>query len=113
MSTNAANEKQLGSLHSVLTQVFSKVLEQYIARMDALASGDSTLDSELVDHLVKAGWEPNPAFLATVSKFLKDNSIMYSDEEVGNLSSLEKRLADKAKQRGNVVSIKDLRSVNE
>lgn len=109
MAKGAANENQLGALHSTLTGLFSKVLERYelqYATLDAMQKDEVT--AEMVE-LLSAITEPSPAMLGAISKFLKDNEIMLDTAELDTLSAQERRLADMAKNRpGNIVSIRDV-----
>lgn len=116
MAKSAANEQTLGALHSKLATVFQKVLQRYADRMDAvtaIAEGAVDLESEVLQELLSTGSDPNPAMLSAISKFLKDNEIMYDSEELDALSSLERQLADKRAKRDNVVSLKNLKAVGE
>lgn len=109
MAKGAANEKALGGLHSKLAGVFIKVLERYETQMDAVdALKNGELEHEMLDELLSQDTMPNPAMLSAISKFLKDNEIMYDTEEVQQLSDLERRLADRRKKRENVVSLTSL-----
>tara|TARA_Y100000296_G_scaffold66371_1_gene78399 strand:+ start:31115 stop:31462 length:348 start_codon:yes stop_codon:yes gene_type:complete len=113
MAKGAANEKSLGGLHSKLAQVFIKVLERYENQMDVVSKLQSgELESDMMDELLSQDTMPNPAMLSAISKFLKDNEIMYDTEEVKSLSDLERRLADRRKQRENVVSLTSLPRVD-
>ena len=114
MSKNAAKEVTLGKLHDTLATILCKVLDRHNQILDALATLDpEDIQQEVLKELMEGGWEPNPALINAVSKFLKDNEIMYSVEELGELSALQKRLAEKRKSRGNVVSIDTLKVSNE
>ena len=113
MAKGAATENTLGKLHDKLALVFSKVLEKHIATMDAISDVDaSSVEDEVLMELLDKGWEPNPAMLSAISKFLKDNEIMYDTEQLEELSSLERRLADKRKNREKVVSLNNLRTAD-
>lgn len=113
MAKGAATENTLGKLHDKLALVFSKVLEKHLTAMDAMSEIDvSEVEDEVLMELLDKGWEPNPAMLSAISKFLKDNAIMYDTEQLEELSSLERRLADKRKNRENVVSLENLRIVD-
>lgn len=109
MAKGAATENALGGLHSKLAGVFIKVLERYETQMDAVqALKDGQIESDMLDELLSADTMPNPAMLSAISKFLKDNEIMYDTEEVQQLSDLERRLADKRKNRSNIVTLTNL-----
>lgn len=108
MAKGAANEKDLGALHSKLARVFTSVLDRYERRMDLSNIDTSNLEDELIEKLLEADLDPSPAMLGAVSKFLKDNEILLDSEEVNELSDMERRLANKRKNRSNVVSLDKL-----
>ena len=109
MAKGAATERKLGKLHEMLTELFIKQLERYSAQLDAVDKIDpNELESEVLAELLNNGFEPSPAMLSAVSKFLKDNEIMYDTEQLEELSSLERRLKDKREKRGNVISLGNL-----
>lgn len=112
MAKGAAAEKQLGGLHSALTRVFSQLLMKYEKQLIAIETlNPEQVSEDMLEVLMELG-EPNPAMLGAISKFLKDNSIMYDSEEVDKLSSQARRLKElKAKRGGNVVSLTDVPAV--
>lgn len=113
MAKGAANETQLGFLHAKITAVFQRVLDRYEARLDKLDTMDAdTLEEDLLAELFSEEALPSPAMLSAVSKFLKDNSINFDNEQVATLSDTERRLADRKAQRGKLVDLTNLR-VNE
>lgn len=116
MAKGAANEKQLGGLHSLLATVFEKTLQKYMKDLEAMDAIDIVSSEEQVEqleenflHAVLEIKEPNPAMLSAISKFLKDNDIGMDSEEIDKLSGTERRLQDKRKLRAerglNVVDI--------
>lgn len=105
--TGAAKKADLGVLHNTLTKVFTKVLQGYERQLDA----ELDVEADMIDELVDSGVTINPAMLTAISKFLKDNEVMFDSEEIDELSSLERRLQDKKKQRDNVVSLKNIQEV--
>lgn len=106
MSNGAATEARLGALHDTLARVFTNTLKRYELAHQALTElGEEATPEEMVAVLT-AMCDPNPAMLSAISKFLKDNEIMYDSEEIGALSAQERRLADMRKQRkGKVVTL--------
>lgn len=109
MAKGAATEKTLGKLHDMLAGIFIKTLQQYEQKMDAVELLDlDELENDVLAALLEKGVEPNPAMLSAISKFLKDNEIMYDTEQLEELSSLERRLKDKREKRGNVISLGNL-----
>jgi tetrahydromethanopterin S-methyltransferase subunit A len=116
MAKHAATEQKLGALHSMLATVFTKTLDAYSKRLEAVDKIDISdmdeLEADLVVALMDKGVEPNPAMLSAISKFLKDNEIMFDTEELHTLSTQEKRLQDMRKNRDNVVSLDKLAKVS-
>ena len=114
MSKGAAKENTLGGLHGTLARVFQKVLEKYELNLEAVAhlrdNGD--LEDEMITVLAEIQ-EPNPAMLSAVSKFLKDNDIMYDTEEIDKLNAQQRRLEELKKKRGKVVNLNDIKKVDE
>lgn len=114
MSRGAATEAALGALHTKIAAVFTKVLERYETRMDALdiaASGELTADSlteEVLADLLNDGVLPNPAMLSAITKFLKDNEINFDSQQIEELSSQERRLADRLRSRPKLVDLSKL-----
>lgn len=114
MAKGAATEAALGALHTKIAAVFSKVLARYEARLDALdsvASGElptDDLSEELLTALLDEGHMPNPAMLSAITKFLKDNEINFDSQQIEELSSQERRLAERSKNRPTLVDLTKL-----
>ena len=114
MAKGAATESSLGKLHSKLADVFAKVLERYIERMDALDTVDMTdVEDEMLKELFEEGAMPNPAMLNAVAAFLKQNEIRFDDEKVDKISALQESLNERKAKRGNVVTLTQLKAVGE
>jgi acetylornithine/succinyldiaminopimelate/putrescine aminotransferase len=114
MAKGAAREDKLGLLHSTLSRVFIKVLEKYEMQLAVIdkfnerdEAGDFVADEFMAAAILELG-DPNPAMLSAISKFLKDNEIMYDSEEIDQLSSTQRRLAEMKKKRGNVVTLDNI-----
>lgn len=109
MAKGAANEAALGALHAKLATVFSTVLDRYMARMKAVDTIDQVdFESEVLEELFAENYEPNPAMLGAVAKFLKDNEVRFDTEELSKLSETERRLQERREQRKNVVALRDV-----
>lgn len=99
MSKGAATEKSLSRVHSQLARVFSRVLEKYekgLEALDSIPTGE--IEADMIEVLAEIS-EPNPAMLSAIAKFLKDNDIGMDTEEVADLNSTERRLAEKREAR--------------
>jgi hypothetical protein len=113
MAKGAAKEAALGGLHAQITNVFSKVMARYEQRLDALEAPDlENIQADLLEELFDDAALPNPAMLGAITKFLKDNTIDFDNEQVEALSDQERRLADRRKNRGNVVGLTTLKAVD-
>lgn len=115
MAKGAAKQEALGGLHKVLTTVFQRTLDNYIAKIEAeaklLDSGD--LEDELLASILEKGFEPNPAMLGAITKFLKDNEIAFDDEDINKLSKTEQALKDRREARSNVTQLRTLKAVGD
>ena len=104
-----ASEKTLNKLHVAVARVFEKVLTAYEKRLDVI---DGIVVEELTEEAIKllmdADVMPNPAMMAAITKFLKDNQIAFDIEEIAALSATEERLAARKAKRGNLISLTSL-----
>ncbi len=101
MATKAATEIALGNLHAAIARVFKKVLETYEKRLDVMDNiKTDELTDEVLGQLMGADAMPNPAMLAAVTKFLRDNTISFDTQEIEMLSATEERLALRKTKRG-------------
>ena len=109
MAKNAASEKKLGALHSAMTSIFTRILNGYEKKYDVLdAAQKDAVGDELASELMEMAFEPNPAMLSAITKFLKDNEITYDSEELDNLGALERKLADRKANRPNLTNVTNL-----
>lgn len=93
MAKGAANNKDMGALHSALTAIFTRVLQDYHTKLDAIdivVSRD--IENEVLAAVFSGGFTPSPALLAAVAKFLKDNEITVDTGELDELNALEEGL---------------------
>ena len=106
----SANLGKMNTLHDKLAGIFTKVLEGYGKRLDAMDELDmDDVESQMVEALSA---EPSPAMLSAISKFLKDNDISYDDGAVEGLSAVERQLENRKKVRGNITTLTNLRAVD-
>ena len=106
MAKGAANEEIMGDLHAKVAQVFLRVLESY-ERAELVADD---VEDEAMRELLSAG--PNPAMMSAITKFLKDNSIDFDNEEIEKLSDTEQRLQARKARRSNLVTLGNLALVD-
>lgn len=89
-----ATEKILGDLHGKLAQQMIAVLESQTGALGLIAKYEGKLPGDVVMFLEKVA-QPNPAFMTSVSKFLKDNEISVDPDTSEQMSDLEKLLNNK------------------
>ncbi len=83
MATQAASERALGTLHDQVARVFAKVLTTYEKRLDVMDNiSTEELTEDALNMLMAADAMPNPAMLAAITKFLKDNEISFDTQEI-------------------------------
>jgi len=114
MAKNSANEAALGTLHAKVAEVFQRVLETYEKRL-AIANtfNPEEINEDMLTAVMDSNLEPNPAMMGAITKFLKDNSIAFDTEEIAALSDTEQRLAQRRKQRANLVDLTTLKVGND
>ncbi|SEN67655.1 hypothetical protein SAMN05216227_102037 [Pseudorhodobacter antarcticus] len=114
MAKGAATEQRLGILHAKVADVFSKVLQRYEDRLDALDAIPSMADvsEEVLTELMTDAAMPNPAMLAAITKFLKDNTISFDSEQLAELSSQERRLQERKANRPAMATLTKLAVVS-
>lgn len=115
MAKGAAKQEALGGLHKVLTTVFQRTLDNYIAKIEAEAKllNSDDIEDELLASIMEKGFEPNPAMLGAITKFLKDNEIAFDDEDINKLSKTETALKARREARSNVTQLRLLPAVGE
>ena len=117
MAKGAAKQEALGGLHNVLTRVFQKTLDKYLADLAVLDKFQGSDDPDFADDFLVAALaeikEPNPAMLGAISKFLKDNEIAFDDEDVDKLSKTEIALKARREARSNVTQLRLLPAVGD
>lgn len=102
MTTSAANEEVLGTLHQKVATVMVRALEQIEVAQDKF---DEAVAEGPAEDAVLIRPDVSPALLSAMTKFLADNKITCNPAESKAQSALEERLRNKGKRRsvGNVV----------
>lgn len=115
MSKGAAKQDALSKVHSLVTAVFTRVLEKYLEDLDRADNTSALTPEQIEDGMLAeiAMMDINPAMLGAVTKFLKDNSISFDDEAVSKLTGLQESLAARRDKRSNVVDLTTLRAVGD
>ena len=106
-----ANQDKMHSLHDQVATIFIAVLERYKLRMevvDALAGGTidmQELNDEVLDEIFKDGAMPSPSMMAAVTKFLKDNEVVFEKEKIDQISDQQRALEERRKNRPNLAQL--------
>lgn len=106
--TKAASQSAMNALHSKVADVFSKVLQRYELRLDtvdAITSGAldaGSIEGEVLVELLGDGSLPSPAMMAAITKFLKDNEVLFEKEKITEVSAQQRALEEKRKNRPNL-----------
>ena len=109
----AASQSKMNSLHDRVADVFLAVLKRYEIRMeiaDMYNAGDIALDpeevsAEVLEKLLSDGHMPNAAMMAAITKFLKDNEILFEKEKIDELSEHARALEERRKNRPNLATL--------
>ena len=104
MAKGAATEKIMGDLHQKVAHVFLRILKTYEDAMN-VRDLDEVVEGATVELL---GDGPNPAMMGAITKFLKDNSIDFDNEEIQKLSDTEQRLNARKEKRIGLVQLGQL-----
>lgn len=115
-----STKSSMMTMHERLTQLLIKVLDGYITKLDEQAEKDAkgstgpvSMDLDLEDEFmqeVERRFEPSPAMLGVITKFLKDNEIKYLEEAAQNVDSIRDKLAEMKNRK--VVRLADLNVAN-
>ena len=100
--TKAASDSTLAGLHAKLANTMKQALDAG-TEAQYLLDKHHDLPDDVADYLGNQG-NYNPALMATVIKFLKDNDITCQVEENAEMNDLERTLTNK-RRRGKVENI--------
>lgn len=109
----AASQSKMNGLHDKVADVFIKVLERYEVRMDIAdmyADGKIEIDpeeisAEVLDKLMGDGYMPSPAMMSAITKFLKDNEVLFEKEKIDDMSEHQRALDERRKNRPNLAQL--------
>lgn len=102
----AASESSMGRLHNKVAAVFLSVLNTYEKRLEAAEQIDlSAVEDDMLTELFKDGIMPNPAMMAAITKFLKDNDISFETAQIEELSDTKRRLLERSKNRPSLATL--------
>lgn len=109
--TKAASQTSMNALHSRVAEVFLKVLKRYedrIDAVDALTSGAldaGEIEQDVLMELMTDGSMPSPAMMSAITKFLKDNDVLFEKEVIAEVSAQQRALDEKRKNRPNLATL--------
>lgn len=101
--TKAASQTKMNSLHDRVADVFLKVLQRYHDRMDALSEVNfDDITDEVLKDLLDDSVMPSPSMMAAITKFLKDNEVLFEKDKIDQISDQQRALEEKRKNRPNL-----------
>lgn len=101
--TKAANQSKMNTLHDRVAEVFLKVLQRYHDRMDVMAAVNyDDISDEVIKDLLDDAALPSPSMMAAITKFLKDNEVLFEKDVVDRVSDQQRALEEKRKNRPNL-----------
>lgn len=100
----SAKESELGELHSKVAKVMTKALDHVEKAQDAY----DMMDAEVIAEKGIKEPELNPALLSVMVRFLDANKITCAPEAGNETGELEKKLADRRKNRRKIGNVEYL-----
>lgn len=109
----AASQDTMNKLHDKIANIFIMVMDRYAARLDALETIDpQDMEDEMLKELFNEAALPSPAMLAAVTKFLKDNEVLFEKDVTEDVSATKKALEEKMRNRKNLAQLTLVPSVS-
>lgn len=109
--SKAASQAKMKALHDRVATIFLAVLETYQKRLDVVEKlAAEVLDMEeveaaIVAEVMKEGGLPSPAMMSAITKFLKDNEVLFERDQVDDLSATQKALQERLRNRPSLASL--------
>ena len=107
----AASQAKMNKLHDMVATVFIAVVERYLQRLtvqDKITSGEIELQDvtdEVLETLFSEDAMPSASMLAAITKFLKDNEVLFEKDKIEELSEVKKQLEERRKNRPNLANL--------
>ncbi len=105
----AASSSTMNRLHDMTATVFIKVIERYLDRLNvqgAIASGDITdITDEVLSSMFDESTMPSAGMMSAITKFLKDNEVMFEKDKIEELSATKRALEEHRKNRPNLATL--------
>ena len=104
----AATQSRMFLLHERVADMFLKIIEKHAKMMDItddMVAGSldtSALTDEVLAAFVAEGAMPSPAMMSAITKFLKDNEVMFEREKLEEVSAQQKALEERKRVRPNL-----------
>jgi hypothetical protein len=95
-------------LHERVADMFLKIIEKHnkmMDVMDGMVEGNldkDTVTDEVLNSFIEQGAMPSPAMMSAITKFLKDNEIMFEREKIEEVSAQQRALEERKRQRPNL-----------
>lgn len=107
-SQKAATQSRMFLLHERVADMFLKIIEKHNKMMDvtdAMVEGNldtKAVSEEVLNAFIEQGAMPSPAMMSAITKFLKDNEVMFEREKLEEVSAQQKALEERKKSRPNL-----------
>ena len=101
----AATQSRMFLLHERVADMFLKIIEKHNKMMDvtdAMVAGNldtKAVSEEVLNAFIEQGAMPSPAMMSAITKFLKDNEVMFEREKLEEVSAQQKALEERRKSR--------------
>lgn len=104
----AATQSRMFLLHERVADMFLKIIDKHNKMMDvtdAMVAGNldtKAVSEEVLNAFIEQGAMPSPAMMSAITKFLKDNEVMFEREKLEEVSAQQKALEERKKSRPNL-----------
>ena len=101
----AATQSRMFLLHERVADMFLKIIDKHNKMMDvtdAMVAGNldtKAVSEEVLNAFIEQGAMPSPAMMSAITKFLKDNEVMFEREKLEEVSAQQKALEERRKSR--------------
>lgn len=101
----AASASKMNNLHDMVADVFLVVLKRYKARMDAqdaMVSGEidmAAIEEDMLKELFDESTMPSASMMAAITKFLKDNEVLFEKDITDEISDHQRILEERRRNR--------------
>lgn len=101
----AATQSRMFLLHERVADMFLKIIDKHNKMMDvtdAMVEGNldtKAVSEEVLNAFIEQGAMPSPAMMSAITKFLKDNEVMFEREKLEEVSAQQKALEERRKSR--------------